>query len=297
MTEGRMINIVVCVKEVTYVYAPATIDKRSEQIDQEAIVKIMNPFDEYALEWALQIKKKTNGQAKVIVLTFGEPRVREMLSYCLSLGADEACLIREDDFPPLDAWTRALVLSRGIRQIGFDVVFCGKQAVDDNLGLVGGYLARFLNIPWLSNINYVEFAETDQGLLCHRMAGKTKIEKVKVPFPALLITEKGGIALSYPSLPETFKSRHKIIAELKGQDLALMPQTLTDQKLMKDLRLIPPKPKPMFTIDSSLSAGDRLKMIMSGGLAKKTDSKLLEGKKEDIVPKVVQYLIDQASPF
>lgn len=297
MNKNEAVKIVVCVKEVTYVYVPATIDRTSGQIEQEAVVKIINPFDEYALEWALQLKKKAKKPVKVSVVSFGEPRVREMLSYCLSLGADAACLIREDDFPALDAWTRALVLSHGIRQMGFDVVFCGRQAVDDNLGLVGGYLAGFLNIPWLSNINRVDFADGDRNLLCHKMAGKTTIEKIQIPLPALLITERGGIALSYPSLTETFRSRHKAITELKAKDLALIPETLTDQKLITDLRLTPPKPKPMFTIDSSLSAGDRLKMIMSGGLAKKTDSKLLEGKKEDIVPKVIQYFIDQVSPF
>jgi len=297
MSRNGALKVVVCIKEVTYVYVPATIDRASQQIEQEAVVKIINPFDEYALEWALQIKKKTRGQAEVIVVTFGAPRVREMLSYCLSLGADQAYLIREDDFPTLDAWTRALVLSHGIRKMGFDVVFCGRKAVDDNLGLVGGYVAGFLNMPWLSNITYVDLADADRNLLCHKMAGKTTIEKVKVPLPALLMIERGGISLSYPSLPEISKSRHKAITELTGKDLALVPESLTGQKLMEDVRLTPPKPKPMFTIDSSLSAGDRLKMIMSGGIAKKTDSKLLEGKQEDIVPKVVQYLIDQASPF
>jgi len=297
MIEGKTMKIVVCVKEVTHVYAPAELDKKSEKIDQECIVRIMNPFDEYALEWALHLKNKKDEQCKVVALTFGEERSKEMLSYCLSLGADEACLIREDDFPPLDPWTRAFVLSHGVRKIGFDLVFCGKQAIDDNLGLVGGYLAGFLDIPWLPHINYMEFNENNQGLICYKMAGKTKIEKIKVSMPVMIITEKGGIALSYPSLPGIFNSRQKKIVEWKGADLDLIPQAITNQKLIQDIQVIPPKPKPMFTIDSTLSAADRLKMIMGGGLAKKTDTKLLEGEKEEIAPKIVQYLIDQLSPF
>jgi len=297
MTEKKTMTIVVCVKEVPYVYAPAAFDRKNEIIDQESIARIMNPFDEYALEWALHLKKKTNGKGKVVVLTFGEQRVREMLSYCLSLGADEAYLIREDDFPPLDAWTRALVLSKGVNKIGFDLVLCGRQAIDDNFGLVGGYLAGFLNLSWLSYVNHVGFDENNQHLICHRMVGKAKIEKVKASPPILLIAEKGGIELSYPTLTEIFNSRQKKIIEWKGIDLDLISHKITDKKLIQNIRVIPPKPKPMFTIDSTLSATDRLKMVISGGLTKKTNTKLLEGKKEDIVPKVAQYLIDQTSPF
>ena len=297
MSENRPLKIVVCVKEVAHVYAPADFDRKSEKIDEENVVKIINPFDEYALEWALHLKRQKNRQCKVAVLTFGEERAKEMLSYCVALGADEAYLIREDDFPPLDPWTRALVLSHGVERAGFDLAFCGKQALDDNLGLVGGYVAHFLKISWTSDINQVDFNENGQELICHKMVGKTKMERIKVSFPVLLITEKGGITLGYPSLPGIANSRRRAITEWKGSDLGLNPQKLAGQRLTRDIRTIPPKPKPMFTIDSSLSAADRLKMIMGGGLAKKTDTKLLEGKKKDIVPKVVQYLIDQISPF
>ena len=297
MNEPRPLKIVVCVKEVAHVYAPADFDRKSERIDQNCVVKVINPFDEYALEWALHLKRQQNRQCTVAVLTFGEDQAKEMLSYCAALGADEAYLIREDDFPPLDPWTRALVLSHGVQKAGFDLVLCGKQAVDDNLGLVGGYLAHFLKTPWVSDINQVDFNETRQELICHKMVGKTKMERVKISFPVVLMAEKGGITLGYPALPGIANSRRRAITEWKGSDLGLNPQELAEQRLTRDIRTIPPKPKPMFTIDSSLSAADRLKMIMGGGLAKKTDTKLLEGKKEDIVPKVVQYLIDQISPI
>lgn len=292
MTDSAL-KIVVCIKNVSHVYAPASFDRKSEKIDSDCVVNIMNPFDEYAFEMALHMKRMGGPRCRVAVLSFGEENCKEMLSYCLSSGADEAYLVREDDFPPLDPWSRALVLSHGVRKMGFDVVLCGKQAIDDNFGLVGGYLAHFLNIPWLSNVISVEeFNQQDQRLICRRRADKTKIERIKAPGPVMLIADKSGVELSYPSLRGIFNSRQKKITEWKGADLGLEPHRLTGEKLIHDVRTIPPKPKPMFTVDSNLSAADRMKMIMGGGLAKKSDTKILEGKKEDVLPKVVRFLID-----
>jgi len=298
MSEGDILKIVVCVKMVEHVYAPANFDRKKEEIDSECLVNIINPYDEYALEMALQLKRRSEGSCQVFVVTYGDDQSKEMLSYCLSLGADDAYLIRGTDFPPMDPWNRAFVLSCGIEKIGFDLVFAGKQAIDDNFGLVGGYLANFLKINWISNISDVEkFDANNKGIVCRKISDKTKIERIRAAMPVMLLTEKGGIGLSYPSLRGIFYSRKKQIIEWNRSDLDLQSYAFAEKKLINALRTTPPKPKPAFTVDSSLSAADRMKMIMSGGLAKKSDTKILEGKIEDTVPKIVKYLIDNISPF
>src|SRR5512142_3050462 len=121
-------NIIVCIKQV-----PDTTDVRidpvSKNLVREGVKSIINPFDAYAIEEGVRLKEKFGG--KVIALTMGPPQAEAVLREAMSLGCDEGVLVSDRAFAGADTLATSYTLSRAIAKIkDFDVVICGKQAID-----------------------------------------------------------------------------------------------------------------------------------------------------------------------
>lgn len=131
-------NIVVCIKQV-----PGTtqvkINPETNTLIREGVESIINPFDENALEAALQLRDKHGG--KVTVITMGPPQATTALKDAIALGADEAILLSDRAFAGSDTWATSYTLASAIKKIGtFDLIICGKQAIDgDTAQVVPGY--------------------------------------------------------------------------------------------------------------------------------------------------------------
>lgn len=144
-------NIIVCLKQV-----PDTNEVRINQetgtLIRDGVPSIINPDDKNALEAALQLKDTIN--AKVTVLSMGPIQAKEVLKEALSMGADEAYLVSDRKFGGSDTWATATILSAAIEAIGnYDIVFCGRQAIDGDTAQVGPEIAEFLKI---AQITYVK---------------------------------------------------------------------------------------------------------------------------------------------
>jgi electron transfer flavoprotein beta subunit len=122
------LNIIVCIKQVPDT-GDIKIDPKTNTLMREGVPSIINPFDLHALEAGLQIRESFGG--KVIVLTMGPPQAESSLREALSMGADEAVLLSDRAFAGADTWATSYTLAKAINKIGADIVFCGKQAIDE----------------------------------------------------------------------------------------------------------------------------------------------------------------------
>ncbi len=166
----KAMNLLVCIKQVPDT-TQIKIDPVKHTLIREGVPAIVNTFDTYALETALRIKDAVGG--KVTVITMGIPKAQDALRECLAAGADEAYLITDRAFGGSDTLATSKILSTAINyleeQAGkpFDVIFCGKQAIDGDTGQVGPEIAQHLDRPLVSYAVEVEVSE-DDTLKCKR---------------------------------------------------------------------------------------------------------------------------------
>ena len=175
-------RFVVCVKQVPDT-TEVKIDPETNTLVREGVPSILNPFDQFALEEAIKIKQEGD---EIIVISMGPPQAKKALMKCLALGADKAILLSDRNFAGADTWATAYTLTQCINKIGgFDIIFCGLQAIDGDTAQVGPEIAAQLGIPQITYVESIENitgkkleikAQTDDGY---------KILETKVP---ILIT-------------------------------------------------------------------------------------------------------------
>ena len=147
-------NIIVCIKQVPDT-TNVRIDPETNTLVRSGVQSIVNPFDMYAIEEGVRLKEKFGGL--VTILTMGPPQAEEALREAISLGADEAVLVSDRAFAGSDTWATSYTLSRTIQKIGkFDIIICGKQAIDGDTAQVGPGIAAFLDIPQITFVKKIE---------------------------------------------------------------------------------------------------------------------------------------------
>lgn len=228
-------NIYVAIKQVPDMETKIKLNADQTQIDSTGIKWITSPYDDHAIEEALRLKEKNAGST-VTVLSAGPLRVVESLRSALAMGADQAIHIdlpeTADNF--LTAKAIAGVLKKEAKP---DVIFMGKEAIDDGAAQVGPLTAEFLEIPALTVVLQIEYSAT--GVKCKREIEGGSFEMVEAPFPLLIAAQKGLNECRYVSLPNMMKAKKKEIKVLKLSDLGLSD---ADQKIRyKHLQLPPPK--------------------------------------------------------
>jgi len=184
---------IVCLKQVPETEG-VKINPETGTLIREGVKSIINPYDLYALEAALQMKKQYGGE--IIVLSMGPPQVEEALREAISYGADEAILLCDKAFAGADTLATSYTLAQAIKKIGnFDVIFCGKQAIDGETAQVGPELAQRLDIPYITYIRKIEFK--NNTLLVERLLDDG-YQVVQINLPALLTVIK---EIGEPPLP------------------------------------------------------------------------------------------------
>jgi electron transfer flavoprotein beta subunit len=279
------VRVVVCIKQVSHIYYPLAIDVSGKQLDPEKLVFMLNPYDEIALEQAARIKE-CYGNCEIVAVTLGLSPSEEILRYAFAMGADRMIRI---DFESTDAWLTSLVLAHVIKDMEYDILLCGKKAIDSNAGQVGSFIAELLQLPQVSRIVGLKLFPEEKKAIAERYLGKGDRQLVECSLPALFTAEEGLNDPRYPPLGR------RLMAEKENLEVIKMefPEAHFDNEmdLTNFMSLSPPRPKPKktFAPDSSLSASERMKMIMVGGITEKK-SELLEGKAEDISRRIVEVL-------
>lgn len=173
-------KIVVCLKQVPDTTV-VKIDPKTGTLIRDGVPSIINPEDKHALEAALQLKD--NYGAHVTVISMGPTQSKNVLREALCMGADEAILLTDRAFGGADTLATSKTIAAAIKELEYDIIFAGRQAIDGDTAQVGPEIAEHLNVP---QVTYVQDVKVDQeGLIVNR-ALEDGYELIKVQTPVLL---------------------------------------------------------------------------------------------------------------
>ncbi len=199
-------KFLVCLKQVPDSTVRVKVAADGKSIATDGITWSISPYDEYAIELALE-HKDGDPSTTVSVVTVGPARSRDALRQALAMGCDEASLVTADHAAPLAV---ARALAKVVDEAKPDLVLCGKQASDDDQGFVGPALAEILGWPHVATITKVVPADGGVELWREVEGGH---EVWKAPLPALATVHKSEKEPRYPSLPGIMKAKKKEIPE------------------------------------------------------------------------------------
>ena len=222
-------KILVAVKQVPDTATQVKISPNDpKKIDTAGITWIVSPYDEFAVEEALRIKEK-RGQAEVVAVSLGPDRAKEALRSCLAMGCDRAIHVNEPAWADADTLTTARALAAVVKQESPQLVLCGRQAIDDDMGAVTAQLAELLDWPcayWIME----EVIDGDGKTVRAARQVEGGLEIFDLPLPAVLAAQKGLNEPRYPTLKGIMGAKKKEIKDVKASDLGLPaegPQLIT----------------------------------------------------------------------
>lgn len=208
-------KIIVCIKQVPDA-KDVRLDPVTNTLAREGVESIMNPYDQHALEEAVRLKEKHGGE--VVAITMGPPQAEEMLRQAISCGADKVVLVSDRAFAGADTWATAYTLEYALKQVGdFDLILCGKQAIDGDTAQVGPGLATRLGIPFVTCVQKVREV-SGKGIVIERMMDDG-FDVVSVGFPVLLTVVKNINEPRVPSLKGKMKAKKAEIKTLSAEDI------------------------------------------------------------------------------
>jgi len=179
-------EIIVCIKPVLDPDLPPVkfrIDpEKNRVIPPEGMPWVINPYDAQAVEAALRIKETKGG--KITVLTLGDSSAEGVLRKALAMGADEAVILADPAFDGSDGFGTAYLLAQAIQKNGkYDLILCGRQAADWDMGMVGSVLAEYLGISVVTRAKAIDVLE---GKLRVERAVTNGHETFEVQLPAVI---------------------------------------------------------------------------------------------------------------
>lgn len=237
-------KIVVLVKQTPETEARINIASTGDRIDETGMKYMVNPYDEYAIEEAIQIRDKA-GAGEVVLVCFGPESAKERLLKGLAMGADRGVVISDQGLTQLDSLGVATVLSAAVRAEKPDLLFCGKQAIDDDNMHVGVMLAELLAWPHVNVVTKVQMDPSGSSATVEREVEGGQIEVSQIRLPAVLGAHKSLNTPRYAALPGIMKAKKKPMDQKSLSELGLKADELLTQSKTKlvGFRLPPEKPK------------------------------------------------------
>ena len=210
-------KFLVCLKQVPDSTVRVKVGADGTSVATDGITWSISPYDEYAIELALE-HKDSDPSTTVSVVTVGPARSRDALRQALAMGCDDATLVTADEkVTGLDV---AKALAAIVKEAKPDVVLCGKQASDDDQGLVGPALADALGWPHVGMLTKIA-AGGDGIELWREIEGGHEVWSA--PLPVVGLVHKSAKEPRYPSLPGIMKAKKKEIPEKALTTLGVTP--------------------------------------------------------------------------
>ena len=208
-------NILVCIKQVP-ASSQVKVDPDTGNLLRSSKDTKLNPYDEYALETALQIRNITGG--KVSAITMGAPFSEEILKEAYGFGVDESYLLTDPAFAGADVLATSFALSQAIQLIGpFDLIICGRQTTDGDTAQVGPSLAEHLGIPHVSWVSKIVEVKTDK-LVVEQDMGDLSADAA-MAYPCLITVEKNIFRPRLPSYLLLKQAKERPIKKLSVSDM------------------------------------------------------------------------------
>jgi electron transfer flavoprotein beta subunit len=214
------LKIAVCLKQVPSTETRVRIAPDGKRLDPAGVTYVINPYDEYALEEALRLREAQGGE--VVVHSVGGAGVVSALRNALAMGADSGVLLKTETEP--DSLGAARLLAAELSGKGFDLVLCGKQAVDDDSAQVGPMIADLLELPCATVIVQLEVSGARARATREIEGG---VETVEMPLPALLTAQKGLNEPRYASLKGIMAAKKKPLEEKPVETPAAVTETVS----------------------------------------------------------------------
>ena len=206
-------GIAVLIKQVPD--TTSKVDVSGGLVDESSVSKwSISPYDEYALECAMQLKE--SGYSEVVAITCGPERSSKALTEAAAVGADSLIHVHVEDI--LDSIQVQSLLSAAIKRTDSEIVLCGKQAADTNSGSTGPGIASILDY---SCVGVVSEVTVDDGVLVATRQGPSGLEEIEVTSPCLFTFDKGDSELRRPNVRGIMMAKKKTVEALTPGDLGV----------------------------------------------------------------------------
>ncbi|MFC1736661.1 electron transfer flavoprotein subunit beta/FixA family protein [Candidatus Hydrogenedentota bacterium] len=260
-------KIAVCIKQVPDTESRIRIADSRDDINKADLNYVVNPFDEYAVEEAIRIKE-ARGEGEVYVVIVGGEKPSEALRTCLAMGADRAVSFQDSAAKGGCSFTTAKVLAAILKKEGFDLVLCGKQAIDTDSGAVAIEVAQMLDIPHVSVVTKLEVAEDGKSAVASReVEGGAQV--METALPAVVTAQKGLNEPRYPKLKAIMMAKKKPVEELTLADIDLDASEVG-------------------------AAGAKMKVVDIALPPTRAEGRVIEGEADSATPEVMRLLREEA---
>jgi electron transfer flavoprotein beta subunit len=232
------VKSLVLIKQVPNTDSPFRLNAGGTWVDESNLTFGLNDYDRYGLEEALRLKDK-GLVTEVVVLTVGPERAATALRTCLAMGADRAIHVKDAALDGAEPLAVARVIVAASKDEGFQIVFAGLQADDDNYTQMPGLVARLMGRPCATAVLKVEVGA---GVVkAEREMENQRVQVVELTLPAVIAVQTGMNEPRYASLKGIMAAKKKEMRTLGLADLGLDPKQVGGQAArLKTLRLAPP---------------------------------------------------------
>lgn len=218
-------KLFVCVNQVPDTEAKVKVGQDGKSIDRSEISLILNPYDEFAIEAALQLKDKTG--AEVTYVSVGGDSNKEVIRKALAMGGDKGILVKTDNLG--DSYSVASLIASALKDSGADIIFFGKQSIDYDDSAIGTMVAEMLELPSVSVVVGLEVNENEKKVVCEREIEGGK-ETAELTMPCVVTAQKGLNEPRYPSLKGIMAAKSKPIQELTPPTLDPFVEVISMRK-------------------------------------------------------------------
>lgn len=214
-------KIVVCIKQV-----PDTTEIKLDPVKgtliRDGVPSIMNPDDKGALEQALLFKDKYG--AEVTVITMGPPQAAAIIREAYAMGVDKGILVSDRRFGGADTLATSYTLSQALKNMEYDIILAGRQAIDGDTAQVGPQIAEQLDLP---QITYVEDVQFDGSkTLTVRRNVEEGHEELEVELPCMLTFLASAYEPRYMNVRDIMTTFDKEITEWNADSFPVDPECL-----------------------------------------------------------------------
>ena len=179
-------KIVVCIKQVPDT-VEVKIDPKTGTLIRDGVPSIINHDDKTGIEAALQLREQLGGT--VTVVSMGPPQADVALREALAMGCDEAILVSGREFGGSDTYATSGIIAAALKQLDFDLIITGRQAIDGDTAQVGPQIAEKLQLPQVSYVEEIVEAAEDHITVKRQFEDGYHIVKVKTPCLLTAIAE------------------------------------------------------------------------------------------------------------
>ena len=197
-------NVAVMIKLVPNTETKFVID--NGKVNENEFKYFINPYDEFAVEQAVQFKEAEGGKVTLLSLFSEDNSIDTDLRKMLAIGADEIVVLRQNGYRGDKPLANAKVLSDAINELEVDLVLCGIQGIDYYQAATGTMVAQMLNMPNISGVTSLEY---NSGTLKAKRQIEGGLQTIETSTPAVITCQKDMNKVRFPALKDIMMSKRK----------------------------------------------------------------------------------------